>query len=352
MSDTGKSPAGISSAGAERYSVGVIGAGTMGNVHADAWRSTGARLIGVYDIDPAAGERLATKFGIAAFPSRQALFDAVDIVDVCTPTYTHAENVVAAAQAGKHVVCEKPMALSLEECASMIRAAEQAGVRLFIAQVVRFFAEFATAKQLIDSGKIGKVGVYRSTRGGSNPGEAGPTWFTQEYRSGGVVLDLMVHDIDYARWVCGDVERVYCRRFLAANTDYALITLRFRSGAIGHIEGSWAFPAGMFRTAFDIAGDGGLLTYDSESSAPLRFRRKEQAAAKGGVVVPSSPMDPADNPYLKEIQHFLSCLMSGEQFLVTAYDAMAAVQVALAARQSALTGRPVTLEPLSLAQEG
>lgn len=328
--------------------VGIIGAGTMGGAHAHAWRNTEARLLGFFDLDPEAAHAAAEAHGIGVFADRQELFDAVDIVDVCTPTYTHKENAVAAASAGKHVICEKPMALSLDDCAAMIRAAEGNDVRLFIAQVVRFFPEFAAAKALIADGAIGDLGVIRLRRGGSNPGEGPKQWFAQEYLSGGVVLDLMVHDIDYARYVGGDVERVYCRRFLGPNADYALVTLRFRSGAIGHLEGSWAYPAGIFRTGFDIAGNDGLLTYDSESTAPLRLRLKEQEAAKAGVVVPSSPLLPGDNPYFKEIQHFLSCVNSGEEFLVTARDAMAAVQIALAARQSALTGQPVTLEPLSV----
>jgi len=328
--------------------VGIIGVGTMGNVHANAWRATQAQLAGVYDIDEAKARAAAERHGVVAFANREVLLESVDIVDICTPTYTHKDNVVAAARAGKHVICEKPMALSLEDCAEMIHAAESSGVRLFIAQVVRFFPEYATAKRAIDDGAIGKVGVVRLTRGGSHPSEGAATWFAQEYLSGGIVLDLMVHDIDYARWLAGDVERVYCRRFLGSGADYALVTLRFRDGAIGHLEGSWAFPAGIFRTAFDIAGDGGLIKADSEISSPLHLRLKQQEGAKGGTVVPSSPLMPEDNPYLLEIKHFLDCVESGAEFLVTARDAMAAVQIALAARQSALTGEPVALAPLGV----
>ncbi|MHB0877203.1 MAG: Gfo/Idh/MocA family protein [Anaerolineae bacterium] len=328
--------------------VGIIGAGTMGGAHAHAWSGTAAELVGFYDIDAEAAGRAARAAGISTFPSRQALFDAVDIVDVCVPTYAHKDNVIAAAGAGKHVVCEKPMALSLEDCGEMIRAAEGNNVRLFIAQVVRFFPEYATAKRLIDDGTIGKLGVVRLRRGGSNPGEGAKKWFAQEYLSGGVILDLMVHDIDYARWIGGDVERVYCKRFLGTGGDYALVTLRYKSGAMAHLEGCWAYPTGMFRTGFDLAGDDGLLRFDSEVAAPLRLRMKDEAAASAGVVVPSSPLDPSDHPYYREIEHFLSCLLSGEEFLVTPRDAMAAVQIALAARQSALSGLPVTLEPLSI----
>jgi predicted dehydrogenase len=327
--------------------VGIVGAGTMGGTHAYAWRTTEAELVGFFDLEPRAAQQAAERFEVAAFPSREALFDAVDIVDVCTPTYTHREVAIAALQAGKHVVCEKPMSLTVEGCADMIRAAEANGVRLFIAQVVRFFPEYATAKRLVDEGAIGKLGVIRLTRGGANPGTGPRQWFVEEYRSGGVLLDLMVHDYDYARWLAGDVERVFCQRHLGPGADYALVTLRFRSGAIAHVEGSWAYPSG-FRTAYDIAGDAGLLTFNSERAVPLQLRLKEQQAGAGGVVVPSSPLFPEDSPYARELQHFYQCLETGEEFLVTPLDAMAAVQIANAARESAITGTPVALQPLSI----
>ena len=213
---------------------------------------------------------------------------------------------------------------------------------------MRFLPEYATAKRVIDQGAIGKPGVIHLTRGGSHPGEGPRGWFAQEDKSGGVLLDRMVPDFEDARWLAGDVERLYCCRYLSGTADHAIVSLRFQSGAIAHIEGCWAYPTGMFRTAFDISGNDGLLTFDSERAAPLRIRLKEQEAAKAGVVVPSSPLAPEDDPYLQEIQHFYDCVLSGEEFLVTARDAMAAVQIALAARQSVRTGKVVTLEPLSV----
>jgi len=327
--------------------VGIVGAGTMGGTHAQAWRSTDAELVGFYDVDPEAARRAAERYGIADFPNREALFDAVDVVDVCTPTYTHREVVIAAAQAGRHVVCEKPMSLTVDGCADMIRAARDHGVRLFVAQVVRFFPEYAAAKRLIDEGAIGKLGVIRLTRGGVHPAAGPRSWFAEEYRSGGVVLDLMVHDFDYARSLGGDVERVFCQRHLGPNADYALVTLRFRNGAIGHIEGSWAYPGG-FRTGFDLAGDDGLITHDSEKSVPLTIRYQGTSTGEGRVNVPSSPLFPEDSPYAQELRHFLHCIESDEEPRVTPQDAMAAVQVANAARESALSGRPVVLEPLSI----
>lgn len=327
--------------------VGIVGCGTMGTTHAQAWRSTDAELVGFFDISPEAAQHAAERFGVLSFGDQDALHQAVDIVDVCTPTYTHREVVIAAAQAGRHVICEKPMSLSPGHCADMIHAARDNNVRLFIAQVVRFFPEYSAAKRLLDDGAIGNLGVIRLTRGGTHPAEGPRGWFAEEYRSGGVVLDLMIHDLDYARWLGGDVERVFCQRHLGPAADYALVTLRFRSGAIGHVEGSWAYPAG-FRTGFDIAGDDGLITHNSEESVPLTIRYKDSGQGTGRVTVPSSPLYPEDSPYALELGHFLHCIETGEEPLVTPEDAMAAVQVATAARESALLGRPVILQPLTI----
>ena len=327
--------------------VGIVGAGTMSRVHADAWGHTGAHLAGVYSSRLEAAARVAGLYRATAFASLESLLDAVDIVDICAPTDTHREYVLAAARAGKHVLCEKPIALTLEDATEMIGAVESNGVRLFVAHILRFFPEYAAARRLVSEGAIGNLGVISLSRAIPHPGAGPRKWYAAEDRSGGVVTDLMVHDFDYARWLAGDVARVYCRRYTSDSADYALVTLRLAGGAIAHIEGSWAYLTGSFHTAFDIAGGDGLLTYDSDRSSPLRLRFREQEGGKPGVVLPTTPLLGEDNPYVKEVQHVLSCLDSGEEFLVTARDAVAALQIALAARQSAATGQPVALEPVA-----
>jgi predicted dehydrogenase len=320
--------------------VGIIGSGSMGNWHALRWRALPVELTGFYDTDGQRAVALATKYGGQAFASVEALLSSSDIVDICTPPVEHAAVTIAAARGGKHVLCEKPIARHLADARAMIAACEAAGVRLFVAHVVRFFPEFARAKAVLDSGALGRLGVVRSVRGGAPPGHS--DWFADIAQSGGVTLDVAIHDIDYQRWLCGDVARVFARglTFRGLGVDHTLITLRFASGAIGHIEGSWAFPAGNFRTYLELAGTEGLLVHDSDDAQPLDVQYHSGAAPAGAPVIGDpAPLD--DDPYYQEFRHVLDALDSGSAFLVTPHDALAALRVALAAIESLRTGRPV-----------
>src|SRR5687767_8400931 len=139
--------------------VGIVGVGLMGSWHAARWKDLPVELAGYYDRNPDRARAATERYGGQAFGSLEELFGAVDVVDVCTPTPEHAAPVIAAAEAGKHVVCEKPLARHQAEGEAMLAACERAGVRLFVAQVVRFFPEFARAKAVLESGALGKLGV-------------------------------------------------------------------------------------------------------------------------------------------------------------------------------------------------
>ena len=325
--------------------VGILGTGSIARWHARCWaRMTGAELVGYYDIDQAAAEAFARDFGGRAFGSLDAFFDAVELVDVCTPGTVHKQNVLACAAAGKAVACEKPLARHVADCQEMIDACEQADVPLFVAQVVRFFPQFVAAKAAIDSGEIGKPGVIRTERNGSFPGGPGNTYYGNFAKSGGVILDVAIHDIDFQRWCCGEVERVFARGLTFAdvpNCDHTLITLRFESGAVGHIESSWAHPRGQFRTRLEISGDQGLIEWDS---ADRQAMQTALTADDGEVTrAGSSPAAPDDDPYYLELAHFLDHVENGTPLRVTPHDGLMAVKVSLAAIESVRTGKVVAV---------
>jgi len=329
--------------------VGIVGAGSMGYAHAPAWKAAaplGAELVGLVARHPDTANALAKQYGLRVYDRYEDLLRDVDIVDICTPTNLHCEMTLKAAEAGKHVICEKPIALTLEDGRRMIHACDKAGVRLFIGLVVRFIAHYAAAQQAVAAGQIGKPGVIRLTRAGYQPRKSLDNWFTDESRSGGMILDLMIHDYDYARWLAGNVRRVFAKSVRAvqrdAPGDYALVTLRFDSGAIAHIEGGWAYPPPFFRTSFDIAGTEGLIAWSSDGSEPVNMHLMnppQQSAAE--VAVPVA-MDET-GPFALEIRHFYQSLTSSQPFSVTAEDALAALQIALAVRESLRTGRSVTI---------
>jgi UDP-N-acetylglucosamine 3-dehydrogenase len=327
------------------YSVGMIGAGLTGQMHAERWAQLPVELAGFYTRTPERARAAAERYSGRAFSSLEALLAAVDVVDICTPTPTHKDLVLAAAAAGKDIICEKPMARHLHEAEEMIAACEAAGVRLFIAHVVRFFPEYARAKQILDDGRLGRPGVIRAVRGGNYPAPDTQNWFADFEQSGGVILDMLIHDIDYVRWCFGNVATVFARGLTFSDVDdadHVLLTMRFENGAIGHLEGSWAYPPGSFRTRLEIAGDGGLLEFDSLNTLPVSVTLMQEGdASAAGVPVPESPMDATDDPYYREIAHFLSCLESGDELLVSPQDGMEALRIALAAIESLHTGQPV-----------
>ena len=325
------------------FKVGLIGSGFMGRYHARSWAQTPATLAGVTSKDPEGDHKLCEQYGAQRYETIDDLIDAVDVVDICTPTHLHYEMVLQVARAGKHIVCEKPLALTVEQARDMVDACEKAGVTLLVAHVVRFFPEYAQAKQIADSGELGALGTVRLKRVSSGPLLTGDNWFADPAKSGGMVLDLMIHDFDYARWVAGEVESVFAKSVRGSDpdapTDYALAILRHANGALSHIEGGWAYPPGMFRTALEIAGDRGLVTHPAGSSAPLSIHLKQQEAGYAGV--PSSPL--LEDPYTTEIKHFYDVLANGAPARVTAEDGAAAVAIALAVAESARTGQRITL---------
>ncbi len=328
--------------------IGIIGVGAMGGTHAAAWRETKAEIVGFVATSEEHARPLAKQYGAKTYPDLAAMLPHIDVVDVCTPTHLHHEMVLQAATAGVDIICEKPLARTVAEGQEMIRACKDAGVKLLVAHVVRFFPEYVRAKQMVESGKLGDVAVVRLKRNVFRPRKIEDNWFLDFERSGGMILDLMIHDFDYARWVAGPVKTVFCKHIgdpTVSPGDHALAILTHENGAISHVEGSWAYPPPTFRTQFEIAGSGGLLVHDSDASAPISvYRHKDEEDEAGEVPVPASPL--LESPYTTQLKAFYNHLVSDAPLPLTAADGLAALQIALAAIESTQTGRPISLEPL------
>ena len=326
--------------------VGIVGTGFMGATHAEAWAETGAHLAGFVAETDAAAEPLAARYGVKVYPTLDAMLGEVEVVDICTPTHLHYEMVLRAAGAGKDIVCEKPLARTAAQAAEMVSTCRQAGVRLLVAHVVRFFPEYARARELVAAGKVGRPAVIRLRRGSYRPKKPVGNWFLDEAKSGGILMDLMIHDFDYARWIGGEVESVYARRVGGQRpdvaVDYGLAILRHRGGALSHVTGAWAYPPPTFRTALEIAGDNGLIQFDSESSAPIDNLLRAADTDAPDVAIPASPL--SESPYTTQIRAFDRALREGAPVRVSAADGLAAVMIAEAAIESAKTGLAVRLD--------
>ena len=323
----------------------LIGAGTMGNVHGEAFaKMENAVLAGIVDKNLDKAKKLAEKLHTTAFQTFEEAIETlkkVDVVSICLPTPFHKPFLKKAADQGLQVICEKPLARNLDDAKEMIEYCKEKGVNLFVGHVVRFFPEYVRAKKIIEEGTIGKVAVVRTFRGGGFP-NGSDDWYADYEKSGGLVLDMIIHDFDFLRWCYGEVERVYAKSIKDGNLkriDYSLVTLRFKNGVIAHVEGSWAHQS--FTTRFEFAGQCGIIEHDSSKSVPVVFEGRKNTTAGGGVAVPESPLK--DNPYFVELDHFIHCIEAGKDPIVTAEDAYKAMEIALSALKSIETGREVVI---------
>ncbi len=326
--------------------VGLIGAGGISRVHADAWRALGAEG---YVTSLVGAEEIAEEYGFTVLPDVDALVEAVDIVDIVTPSSTHADFALRAIARGRHVICEKPLAPTPEQAALVADAAAAAGVRLFPAHVVRYMGEHRRIEQAVRSGRIGTVAVQRFSRAGSAP--LAP-WFFSESTGGGLVRDLMIHDIDQAIWLAGPVTSVFAVQNPPTVDDRvpspvtAHVVLTHRDGAISHVHGSWVASGMPFRTSVEISGSEGRVRYDSAEDVSLRT----DVVVAPGTADYLPPMSPQESPYFAEIADFVAAIDEGRDALVTPRDGIAAVAVAEAAYASIAAGAPVAL-PAPLAEE-
>jgi predicted dehydrogenase len=316
----------------------------MGSVHAEAYKKLeDVNLVGIVDTNLPKATQLAEKLGTKAFQTYEEAVSGLEVIDavsICLPTPLHKEFVIKAADEGRDIICEKPLARTLSDAREMIIHCQEKDVKLFVGHVVRFFPEYVKSKQMIDAGKIGQPAVVRTTRGGAFP-NASNDWYADFTSSGGLVLDMIIHDFDYLRWCFGEVERVYAKSSkgrVYSKTEYALVTLRFENGVMAHVEGTWAHQT--FTYKFEIAGKDGIIDFDSSKIGPVVASRNQNGQG-GGVAVPESPLK--DNPYYLELKHFVDCIKTDREPIVTAEDAYKAMEIALAALQSIETGKPVAV---------
>ncbi len=335
--------------------VGIAGFGGMGTTHARAYAGLpNVQLVAAADLREERRAAFTEQYGGTTYGHFQEMIDAeeLDMVGVCLPTDLHSAAAVAAAQAGRHVLTEKPMALSVAQCDAMIAAAKEAGTQLMVAQVLRFWPEYALIRDLADSGRLGKVLTATATRVGGRPRP--PSWFADPARSGGAVLDLHIHDIDFLCHLLGRPAVVSAAGAKAPSgaLDVCFTTLTgFPNGASAFAQTAWAAGNVPFEYSLRVDLEGGtlLLTPGKESGVLL-------TTADGTVEHPEVPQPDAAmgestisnvkelGGYFLEVQYFVQCVRKGQWPEQSSPEASRqSVEVCLAAKESVETGRPVAL---------
>jgi predicted dehydrogenase len=343
-----------------RIRICLVGAGRAGMVHAFNFRQriAEAELVAIVDADQDRARRQADELGVnQSFDSIKAALAGADFDAVCiaTPTFTHASVAVAAAHAGKHILCEKPMALTLEEAEAMIAAAQQANVVLQIAFMRRFDPAFRAAKQQIDSGAIGDPIVVRTlTRGPGLP----PRWACDPATSIGMLAEVNSHDFDTVRWLSGsEFTRVYAEaatlkapqlgKEFPSFYDTAVVNLRLANGALAVIDGCCPVGYGYDARAEVLGSRGVLFIGELRDHALVQCTREEGMVSRQFT----SWAKRFEAAYLAEDEHFLSCIRTGESPAVTGEDGRRALEGVLAATRSLETNVPVSLPLTASAEE-
>jgi predicted dehydrogenase len=310
--------------------VGLVGAGVISHNHLPHWLRLGAQ-VAVYA--EAGAPELTAAHGGTVVASLDELLDWADLVDIASPTPTHYPIARAALAAGKDVISEKPLARTAEQATELIELARAAGRQIYPAHVVRYFPAYAQLRQVVADGLLGQLAVLRFYRWGGFPTRS--AWFADLDASGGVILDMMVHDLDIARWVAGEVTRVSATRLRRDGpAEAAHVLLTHASGAISQVSGLWGPPTVRFATGFAAAGTGGTLEHDSAAD-----RAYVTSTERRGQLVPDT--DPTEDPYYLVLADLLAALATGGQPRTTAADGAAAIRIACAALESAQTGQPV-----------
>lgn len=331
------------------FNIGVLGAGFMGDVHLNCWKNIDqVEVKGVVDQKPSRRESVSDNYGVTTCETIEELLEEeeLDLMDICLPTPMHRKATEVAVESVEGIICEKPIARTLDEALAMKKITRQNDVNLYIGHVVRFFPEYVKMRDRILDGEIGHVGMVRTFRGGAAPfGRA--EWYRETDQSGGILLDMLIHDLDWLRWSVGEVKSVFTKGLSrdSENKDLALINTRFKNGVIAHVEGSWAHPEGFpFTTKVDAAGSDGLLTFDSNSSVPLEIYRSKSEGSSG-TGAPESPL--TTNPWCKQLNHFVNCFSNQSQPRVTVEDSIKALKISLSAMKSLETGKPVEVGDIS-----
>lgn len=332
----------------ENLNIGIIGAGRIGKVHAEtlAFRLPNATPLAITDINRNAAEAVAHHCGIARVADRAEDIlgtPDIDAVLICSSTSTHADLVVAAAEAGKHIFCEKPIDLTLAKIDRALEAVEKAGVKFQVGFNRRFDANFARVRNAVVTGEIGKPHLLHIISR-----DPAPPPISYVKVSGGMFLDMTIHDFDMARFLVGDeVEEIYTAAAVkvdpeignAGDVDTALIVLRFKNGVIGTIDNSRKAVYGYDQRVEILGSEGAIAT---DNLYPNQAVISTATAIRRDLPL-NFFMDRYTESFVNELRAFVDAVIEDKPTPVSGIDGRIPVVMALAARKSFDEQRPVRL---------
>lgn len=325
--------------------IAVLGAGFMGNAHIGGYRrnhSTNARYAAVCDNNREKCDAFAKEHGLRAYYDLGDMLarEPIDVVDICLPSHLHVDFSIKVAKAKRHILLEKPVAFTMEGARSIFAAARENGVRIMIAQVIRFWPEYQKIREIIQGGEIGDIVTVYAARLGQMPtwGE----WYKDPKVSGETLFNLTIHDIDYLHYLFGEPESVYSAGTKDKMDNYndVMNIFKFRNGANAIVDGSLSMTPGYpFTMHFRALGTKGTLEFlfkAGENIGPDSMGSlMRYLPGKGGEIVDVPKYD----GYGREIEYFIDCLESGaETAICTQESVLLVLNSLLKAKESLLSG--------------
>ncbi|MCX7705909.1 MAG: Gfo/Idh/MocA family oxidoreductase [bacterium] len=336
--------------------VAIIGAGFMGSMHAEVYSQLpNVKIAAIVDQRGEKAKSLAEKYGaIPYLEIGQVLAKPeISIVDICLPTFLHKEYVIKAAEAGKDIVCEKPIALTLDDAQEMVRTCYQKKVRFMVAHVIRFWPEYAFVKRNYDQGRFGKLITITCTRLSPKPTWGWQNWLLDKERSGGALFDLHIHDVDYILYLCGQKPiSLYSRGTFSSEEGYIHVftTYNFPDGMTAFAEGGWDMTSNFpFEMKFIAQFEKAVVDFDSASSPTLtvyyadgridrpQLERKTSQVSGGNI----SDL----GGYFFELNYFIDHVVHNKEFqVITPEDAVNSLKIVLKELESLETGKIVSID--------
>ena len=340
--------------------IGIIGCGKITQVrHLPEYsENPNAKIIGLYDFNYERAQELAEKYGATAYKTLEELLadERIEAVSVCTANYAHCEVTVKALEAGKHVLCEKPMATTIEECERMVATATRCRKKLMIGMNQRLAKAHQRAKKLIDQGEVGRVLTFRTIFGHSgpenwsvDPGKG--TWFFDKKRAAmGVMADLGIHKTDLIQYLVGEkIVAVTAKLSTIDKTDLvgkpisvddnAVCVYEMKGGAVGTMISSWTYYGEEDNSTVIIGTKGTMRIFDS-GKYPVEIRNTDHEK----IMVNVEAIQTNDNQTRSGvIDAFIRCIMADEEPPISGRNVLSAMRVVFAAIRSSEEGRRVEI---------
>ena len=324
----------------------------MGGMHAQIYTALpGVNLVAVADLNVEGTHTKVAEMGLNAqvFSDLKTLLSSieVDVIDICVPTDKHTELALTAAEAGKHLFVEKPLALTLTNCEAIQTAAEKAGVFAQVGQCIRFWPEYIALKEFIDSGKGGALKSLSLQRRASRPTYSQEDWLNNEARSGGAATDLHVHDTDFIIHLLGLPKSVSSQATRGRSGLDHIFTHYQYDGLAVHAEGGWDYPEHYgFCMAFEAVFENASVVFNSATGQPLTLTINDQPSEELPVVQPGPKESTTGEGnisslggYFNELEYFTNCVKANKApEVATVAQATDSIRVLLAELESAQSG--------------